>query len=180
MSDWNTDIESILENIRINCVCLNKEHKKRYFKLKSNLHYFRLPIIVLSGINSIVAVGIQNYIEQKTISMITCLLSLTCSIIGSIELYLGVQKQLENELTISKEYYLLSIDIHKTLNLSKSNRPIPAKEYLDKIYGIYCKLIENSNLLPKRITDKLAEIPILQIPPESPISRSKSEPEFII
>lgn len=183
MSDWNSDIEIILENIRINCVSLNKEHKKRYFKLKSTLHYYRLPIIILSGINSIVAVGIQNYIEQKTISMITCLLSLTCSIIGSIELYLGIQKQMENELSISKEYYLLSIDIHKTLNLSKEHRPIPAKEYLDKIYSNYCKLIENSNLLPRKIIDKLAEIPNIPNIPilESPIiQHSISEPEFII
>ena len=38
-TDWTQDIEGVLENIRINCVILNKEHKTRYFALKENLKY---------------------------------------------------------------------------------------------------------------------------------------------
>ena len=105
MSDWTSDIESVLEQIRINSILLSKEHKKRYFYLTEILRYFRLPVIIISGINSIVSVGFQPYIDQGTISMLTCLLALLCSIIGSIELYLTIQKSMENELTSSKDYY---------------------------------------------------------------------------
>ena len=41
MSDWTQDIENVLEQIRINSVLLNKEHKKRYFYLTEILRYFR-------------------------------------------------------------------------------------------------------------------------------------------
>jgi hypothetical protein len=71
---------------------------------------------------------------------------------------------MENELISSKDYYILSIDIFKTLALSKEHRPIPAKEYLDKKYSDYVKLFENSNLLSRKITDKLNPLP-LDIPP---------------
>jgi hypothetical protein len=158
-NDWSTDIESILENIRINCVVLAKAHKKRYFHMKYILQYFRLPVIILSGINSIVSVGFQPYLEQKAISMMTCLLALVCSIIGSIELYLAIQKGMENELISQREYYLLGVDIFKTLSLAKAHRPIPAKDYLEKQYSIYCKLVENSNALAKKLTDKLSPLP---------------------
>lgn len=180
MSDWTTDIESVLEQIRINSVLLSKEHKKRYFYLTEILRYFRLPVIILSGINSIVSVGLQPYLAQGTISMMTCLLALICSVIGSIELYLTIQKSMENELMSSKDYYILSIDIFKTLSLSKEHRPIPAKEYLDKKYSDYVKLYENSNLLSKKITDKLNPLP-LDIPPSLSlkISNSSSEEENI-
>jgi hypothetical protein len=159
MNDWTQDIDNVLDQIRINSVILSKQHKKRYFYLIDILQYFRLPVIIMSGINSIISVGLQPYLNQGTISMMTCLLALVCSIIGSIELYLTIQKSAENELLASKDYYILSIDIHKTLSLSKHNRPIPAKEYLDKKYDEYVKLYENSNLLSKKIIDSLNPLP---------------------
>lgn len=167
-NDWSLDIESVLENIRINSVILSKEHKRRYFSLKENLKYYRLPVIVISGFNSVISVGMTPYLEQGIISMITCLLALICSIIGSIELYLAIQKSMESELISQRDYYLLSVDIFKTLSLAKEHRPIPAKEYLDKCYNTYCKLIENSDTLAKKVEDKLCPLPINLLSPPSP------------
>lgn len=157
--DWTTDIESMLENIRLNCVLLSKEHKKQFFYLKHVLQYFRLPQIILSGINSILSVGLQPYLDQGAISITTCLLALICSIIGSIELYLAIQKRMEKELECHHGFYLLGIDIFKNLYLAKEHRPIPSKEYLDKCYNEYIKLIEISNILSKKIEDKLMPLP---------------------
>jgi hypothetical protein len=97
---------------------------------------------------------------QGTISLTNSLIALTCGIIGSIELYLGIQKRLENDMISQRDYYLLSIDIYKTLSLDKSNRPIPAKDYLEKSYNIYTKLIESSSTLAKVKGDKLIPIDI--------------------
>ena len=165
-NDWSEDIENVLGNIRENCVLLAKEHKKQYFALKHILSYFRLPVIIISGINSIVSVGLQPYMEQGAISMTTCLLALVCSIIGSIELYLAIQKQMENELESQQQYYLLGVDIFKNLSLDRVRRPVPAKDYLNKCYNEYVKLVENSNTLSRRIEDKLSPLPntLLQAP----------------
>jgi hypothetical protein len=159
-NDWTTDIENVLEAIRINSVILSKEHKRSYFGLKENLKYYRLPVIVLSGINSIVSVGMTPYMEQGDISITTCLLALVCSIIGSIELYLAIQKGMESEMVSQRDYYLLSVDIFKTLSLSREHRPVPAKDYLEKCYNIYCRLVESSNAMAKRVEDKLCPLPI--------------------
>ena len=156
--DWTDDIDKVLDNIRINCVILNKLHKQRYFELKSSLKYYRLPVIILNGINSIFAVGLQPYINQGTISLTNSLIALTCGIVGSIELYFGIQKRLENDMISQRDYYLLSIDIFKTLSLDKSNRPIPAKDFLEKSYNVYTKLIESSSTLARVKGDKLIPI----------------------
>ena len=177
MDDWTTDIEFVLENIRVNCVVLAKEHKRQYFIFKDILQYFRLPLIIISGINSIISVGLQPYVTQSIISMVTCLLALICSIIGSIELYLAIQKSMENELNSQRDYYLMSVDIYKTLALSREHRPVPAKDYLEKQYNSYCKLIENSNTIMKRLDDRLAPLPNsikLFMPPSPALQRTNT------
>ena len=158
MTDWTDDIDRVLNNIRINCIILSKLHKQRYFELKSNLKYYRLPVIILNGANSIIAVGLQPYADQGTISLATSLIALTCGIIGSIELYLGIQKRLENDMISQRDYYLLGVDIYKTLSLNKNNRPIPAKDFLEKSYNTYTKLIESSSTLARVKGDKLIQI----------------------
>jgi hypothetical protein len=57
-----------------------------------------------------------------------------------------------------RDYYLLSVDIFKTLSLAKHNRPIPAKDYLEKSYNTYQKLIESSHTLARRIDDQLVPL----------------------
>jgi hypothetical protein len=115
-------------------------------------------VILLNGINSIFAVGLQPYINQGTISLTNSLIALTCGIIGSVELYFGIQKRLENDMISQRDYYLLSVDIFKTLSLNRENRPVPAKDFLEKSYNTYTKLIESSSTLCRVKGDKLIPI----------------------
>jgi hypothetical protein len=117
-------------------------------------------------------VGFQPYLNQTVISMTTCLLSLLCSIIGSIELYLAIQKQMENELLSSKDYYILSIDIFKMLNLNVENRNPDGKAYLEEKYAEYCEFMKKSNTIEKRLLDKLTTLPYFENPSQSSIKNS--------
>ena len=160
MNDWTDDIETILENIRINSITLSNYHKEKYYYYKSHLKYFKLPLIILSSITSIASVGLNGYIHQNTISIITCLLSLTSAIIASIELYLGIQKNMENEMMASRNFLIVGYDIFKTLNLNREHRKVNGKVYLDEKYNEYVKLVEQANLIHnKRVKDALAPIP---------------------
>jgi hypothetical protein len=150
MSDWKPDIEGILEKIRLNSVVLNEHHKERYYHYKSYLKFFKLPLIVLSSVNSIVAVGLNSYMEQSNVSLLTCLLSLTSAIIGSVEMYLKVEKNMETELMASRNFKLLAYDIYKQMQLAPENRVNNAKLFLDEKYNEYIKLVENSNLIHSR------------------------------
>jgi hypothetical protein len=141
-SEWSSDIEGVLDNIRFNCAILNEQHKKQYFYYKSFSKYFRLPLLLLSGINSVVSIGLNNYIVQKNVSLICCLLSLITGIITSIELYLGIESSMANELEASREFYLLSIDIYKTLKLNRANRSVDGGAYLESCLAKYSKLFE--------------------------------------
>jgi len=156
--DWNNSIEQVLQNIRANCVILSKLHKNRYFLLKSRLVWYRIPLIILNGFNSIISIGLQPYADQGTISITTSLISLTCGIVGSIELFFSIQKSMESDMISQRDYYLLAIDIFKTLSLDRSIRPLPAKDFLEKSYNTYTKLIESSSILVRVKGDELIPI----------------------
>tara|TARA_R110002096_G_scaffold208572_1_gene395177 strand:- start:503 stop:1093 length:591 start_codon:yes stop_codon:yes gene_type:complete len=156
---WTTDIETILNDLRENSVYLSQHHKKRYFYYKQVSTYFRVPTIILSSVASVASVGLTAYVEQENISGIVCLMSLTIGIINSIELYLRIQDNLENELETSKKYYNLSIDLHKILNLSQQNREGEPKKVLDTFYQRYIDLVAESNLLSISYPDKLSKVP---------------------
>jgi hypothetical protein len=94
---------------------------------------YRLPVIILNGANSIIAVGLQPYATQGAISLTTSLIALTCGIIGSIELFFGIQKRLENDMISQRDYYLLGIDIYKTLNLHKKIDLFQQRIFLKKV-----------------------------------------------
>jgi hypothetical protein len=158
-NDWNEDMETILENIRINCIILSKYHKEKYYEYKSQLKYFKLPLIILSSITSVISVGMDNYMEQNTISITTCLLSLFSAIIASIELYLGVQKSMEIELNACRNFQLLSYDIYKTLSLNREYRLENGRTFLDNTYKYYTEQVKLANIIKsKKLTDKLAPI----------------------
>jgi hypothetical protein len=156
--DWTLDIEKVINRIRINSAILSTYHKNEYYKFKGYLKYFRIPTIVLSAIGSVTSVGFKPYLPQDSISITTCFIGLTVGILNSIELFLSIQSTMEKSLSNSKDFYLLSIDIKKTLLLYRDHRQITGKEYLDEKYMEYCKLIETSELINKNINDRLLPI----------------------
>jgi hypothetical protein len=162
MDKWANcqDVEQILDNLRINAVNLADYHRKRFYHFKSFGKYFRIPIIVLSSITASASVGLQPVVRQDVISGITCLLGFGIAVISSVEMYLGIQPAMDQEIALSRDYYSLAIDIFKCLNLSREHRSDEPKSYLDKKYSEYKALRETSSLLKRKLNiDLLATIP---------------------
>ena len=153
--NWLNDTESICENIRINAVIMSDYHKKRYEYLKSYLKWFKLPLILLNSLNVFFSVGMNEFLTQNYISLLTMGISMICSILNSIEMFMEIEKSCSKEIIVSKEFYILSTDIYRCLALDRSNRSIDGKTFLDESYNRYIKLYEQSNLLSKKIKDSL-------------------------
>ena len=156
---WTNEVEELLEKLRVNCVNLCEYHRRRYFHFKSYGKYFRIPIIILASINSTASVGLQPLLDQQIVSGITCIIGMIMGIMGSIELYMGIQSSMDLELKQSKEFYSLAIDIYKTLAVGKDDRGEPGIAYLNKKYNQYAKICEQSDLLKRELRiDMLAHI----------------------
>jgi hypothetical protein len=158
VNEWTTDLENILDKIRLNSTVLTEYHKERYYKYKGYLKYFKVPTIIFSAFSSVFSVGLQSYVEQNIVSIITCLIGLFVGILNSLELFLAIAQTMDSELTHSRDFYLLAVDICKTLMLQREHRLTAGKQYLNEKYSVYCKLVENSILVDKILTDKLLPI----------------------
>jgi len=143
-----SDVDSILIRMRKNCVFLSMYHNRRYHFYKNLLFCcFRIPLIVFSGLNSFFAVGLQNYLDQKTISLLNAMVSLFCGILTSVELLWQLKDRLENELVSHKNFYRLSTDIFQFLQLDNENRAKLEKDFLSETYDLYQKYIEMGNAI---------------------------------
>lgn len=179
MSNWSDEIEEICDKLRVNCVNLSEYHRKKYYHFKSYGKWFRLPMIILASVNSTASVGLQPVLDQQIISGITCLIGMIMGIIGSLELYLGIQTSMEMELKHSKDYYTLAIHIFKTLSLHRENRLEDGKEYLNEKYSQYIKFCESSHLLDRKMkNDLLATVPNNNTGFESDIGSSNKLPDL--
>ena len=145
--DWTDDIEEILSKVRQNCIDMYKYHLCRYFQYKRVLPIFRVPVLILNALNSVFSVGLQPYMEQGLISVLNCLISLIATLINSIEMYMGIQKSMESEMSSSQGFYILSIGIYKMLTLTRENRDTSGKQYLMECYNTYSELVRNSKLI---------------------------------
>jgi hypothetical protein len=145
--EWSDDMNLILDKMRMNCIALSDHHKYRYTFYKDKLILFRFPIILLSGVNTFVSVGLTGITDQIIISISTSIISLICGIITSLELYLNFQKRMESELMSHKEYYRLSVEIFKVISLDIENRKVDGKAFLEEKFSTYEKLLQSSNVV---------------------------------
>ena len=163
LASWTEDINSILLSLQDNCDQLQKLHKEKYLGYKGKLILFRIPVIILSSINSVFSVGLSIYVDQKTTSAINCLLSLFCATISAVELFLGINKKMEQSFTSYHGFKLLSIRIASMRRLDPENREEDGHTFLTSIITEYRNLFESSNVLRTKLHDRLL------IPPLNPL-----------
>jgi hypothetical protein len=154
INGWSIDIEELIEKIRKNSIILSHHHKKYYNYLKDKLKMFRIPVIVLGSINTVLSISLEQYTSWS--SVIICSINLGLTIITSIELFLNIQKQMENNFILQRDFYILSIDIYKTLQLQRTNRSNKGIEYLNKCFDEYNRLFQLSTL--QHIKDSLTPL----------------------
>ena len=163
---WTPEIVSILDKIRINSMKMSEYHNVQYHRYKYYFYYYcRVPLIILSGINTFCAIGLQSYTAQSNISVINALLSLFCGVITSIEMLVNLQKKMENELQSHKEYYRLALHIYKVVKLDEKDRATEGRTFLNARISDYDKLIlshaidkhaNNKHAIDKHTNDKHA------------------------
>ena len=174
MTPWTTDFETFLNHMRVNCVILSGHHKRIFEKYKSLGKWYKIPVIFLSSINSVFSLSATNYMTQDTVSLTNSLISLLCSIMVSLAMYLKIEDTMETENSSSRSFYLLSVKIFKVLSLERDHRIVEPKVFLDECLSEYNKLIENSCITNLKLRDKLAPLDGLYIGDSNSVVSSKT------
>lgn len=170
---WNESVMGILDKIRRNAYAMSEKHRKRFIEYSSMSKYFDLPVIVCSVFSSSFS-GLGSVPVDKT-QLINVSISMFIAVLTSIKLYLNLSSQVNEEVGLSKDFYILSIDIFKVTQLNPEDRHIDPLEFVNSSYSRYIKLIEASSLLRKNIkNDELVKIDIRRYLGESSASSVSS------
>jgi len=145
--NWNNSIDSLLDKIRLNCVMLASKHTINHLYYLNMSKYFEIPVIILSVFSGSFSVGAVSFINQETVSVITCSISMIITILTSIKLYMKITENSSQEQELAISFKSLALDIFKHLSLTIEDRGIDGLIYLNKIYNKYTSLIENSQIL---------------------------------
>ena len=169
--EWDENVIDFLESIRRKCSKLSLKHTSYFFYYNRISNFFDIPIIILSTLSASFAVGTGDFLEQSYISLINCAVSMIVTILSSIKLYFNLSTNKTNELEISKAFYVLSLDIQKTLYLPIELRKVEQLEFLNQIYDSYILLIQKSSLIKaheesekmQKVLDKIKSSPRLAL-----------------
>lgn len=142
---WTDNIERVLDHLRLNCAQLSNYHRYKYIYYKHQVKWFKIPIILLSGVNTFVAVGMQTVLGQFYVSIITSIVSLFCGIITGIEMFMKFQDKMVTELNTHRDYYKISIEIYKVISIDRKSREISGTTFLDAKFSEYEKIKSRSN-----------------------------------
>ena len=145
--EWGPHIDSLLDKIRLNCVQLTNRHIKNHLYYKGASSYFEIPTIILSVFAGSFAVGSDPFLDQEVISVTNCVISMIITILTSVKLYMKIAESASAEQELAISFKSIALDIFKTLSLPEEKRGIDGMVYLNKVYGKYINLVENSAVL---------------------------------
>ena len=157
---WTTSQEEVLERIAYNSAQMSEEHRQSHYALINSLKWFRVPVIIISSLNSVFSVGLNSYMEQSIVSTVTCLLSLIVSCISSIELFLSIQRRSDAELLSYREFYSLALKINTTLKLDRNERLGDGNAFLQACIAEYNSCFQSAQVNGLGEKDKLVILTI--------------------
>lgn len=159
-NEWTDDYERILKNVLHNSTLMSDHHKKEHLQYSNRLKWYKLPVIVFSGVNSIISIGGSSFFSQSATSFTNCFISLLISVIGSIELFLQITKRSDQELKSYYDFYNLSVKISTLLKLDKHHREHDPKLFITNIINEYTTLVNESLINGLSDNDKLIKLDI--------------------
>lgn len=155
IKEWNDELELYLKQLGEYSQIYSLLHKTSEKKYNRISYKFDIPNIVIStvaGTLSISSSGLFQGIEKEA-SIAIGILSLTSSILTTINSYFGFKKRSENHRLVSIQYQKLYLKIDLVLGLKQDERP-HINDFIKFITDEYNRLSEISPIIDKELLNK--------------------------
>jgi hypothetical protein len=148
MSVWTPNHEIFLKQLKLECLEFSNYNREKVKNYTITNNRFNIPIIILSGFNSFFALGLKGFLDQDYISIINSVISLGCGILSSTVLYMKINEKINICVSCSHELNDLSANIFKELSLDDESRTMDGKDYCNKAFEEYLKIMQKQ-VIPK-------------------------------
>ena len=164
---WHPKEEQYLAKIEHQCNSYASYFGKDYQYYHKLSSKFNIPILIVSSINALTAISLNDFLGQRYVSILNAVLSAGTGILGSIQLYMKINEKMSNALRSQILMKRLALKISKELSVDREQRATEGQAFLQECFSEFNAALEQSNPVEKRIQNFLA-LDGLGAPPDPP------------
>lgn len=173
---WHDEEEEFLANIEKQANMLHEYYLKEYKYYHTLSSKFNIPILVVSSLNALCAISLNDFLSQKFVSILNAILSAGTGILGSVQLYMKINEKLTNALRSSINMKRIALKISKELTISRDQRATEGQTFLSECFSEFNTALEQGNPLEKKMQNflKYGKEASASSTPSSPIDQFRS------
>jgi hypothetical protein len=153
---WHKKEEDFLEKIEKQCNAYTNYFTKDYTYYHALSSRFNIPILIVSSINALTAISLNDFLSQRYVSILNAVLSAGTGILGSIQLYMKINEKMANALRSQILMKRLALKISKELSIDREQRATEGQAFLQECFGEFNAALEQANPVQKSISNFLA------------------------
>ena len=165
---WHDKEEEFLKKIEAQCNAYHVYFNKDYMYYHSLSSRFNIPILVVSSINALTAISLNDFLTQRYVSILNAILSAGTGILGSIQLYMKINEKMSNALRSGILMKRLALKISKEMSIDREQRGTVGQQFLQECFSEFNAALEQANPIEKKLQNFLALGQ--QPPPSKPMS----------
>jgi len=179
---WHDEEEEFLGNIEKQCNMLHAHYLKEYSYYHKLSSKFNIPILVVSSLNALCAISLNDFLSQRYVSILNAILSAGTGILGSVQLYMKINEKLTNALRSSINMKRLALKISKELTIAREQRTTEGQPFLAECFSEFNTALEQGNPLEKKIENflKYGKQTVNASVPSSPADQFRSAAQSLL
>jgi hypothetical protein len=155
---WHSEEEAFLENLEKQCNDLYDHNIQEYQYYHGMAAKFNIPILIISSINALCAISLNDFLSQTFVSILNAILSAGTGVLGSIQLYMKLNERMTNALRASINLKKLALKISKELTIARKDRSTEGQAFLADCFAEFNTVIEQGNPVERKIANHLSFI----------------------
>lgn len=153
---WHNKEEEFLNKIERQCNAYATHFNKDYQYYHNLSSRFNIPILIISSLNALCAISLNDFLEQKYVSILNAVLSAGTGVLGSIQLYMKINEKMTNATRSQMLMKRLALKISKELSVDRDTRVTDGQVFLQECFGEFNAALEQANPIEKKLQNFLA------------------------
>jgi uncharacterized membrane protein YdfJ with MMPL/SSD domain len=166
---WTSEEENFLAAMQKQSEVLHGWNMSRYNYYDRLSNKFNIPILIVSSINALTAISLNEFMNQTYVSILNAVLSAGTGVLGSIQLYMKLNEKMTKATRSAIMFKKLSLKISKELAIARGDRTTEGQSFLADCFAEYNTTLEQGNPVDKQMGDFMTKGRVASEPP-SPVS----------
>lgn len=153
---WHHDEQEFLAKLEQQCNVYHEHHNKDHLYYQKLASKFNIPILVISALNALCAIALNDFLAQRYVSILNAVLSAGTGVLGSIQLYLKINEKMTNSVRAATLMKRLALKISKELSIDMDHRVTDGQAFMSDCFAEFNTALEQGNPVEKGLYNHMA------------------------